>query len=381
MSQDLTGLPPLVRWRLLLGESADDALGGAGGLEGAAAAADAALAWLYGRDAELGERDIAQREAGGGGSAMTVPEWINDVHRLFPQETIERLERDAIERFDITEVVTNPEVLRRVEPNETLLRAVLQTKHLMNPEVLQLARELVRKVVKQLMEALATDIETAFRGRLDRHRHSPLRYSRNFDAKGTIADNLGNIDARTGRMFIKRPRFFARTRNHNAKWQVILLVDQSGSMLSSTIHAAVTAACLWGLPAVKTHLCVFDTEVVDLTRDIVDPVETLMKVQLGDGTDICRAVRYGAQLVEVPRRTIFVVLTDFYEGGDAYLLVETIAGLCAQGTHVLGLCALDDKAVPAYDTGLAQRCADVGAYVGAMTPGQLAGFIAEKVKG
>lgn len=377
---DLSGLPPLVRWRLMLGESASDALGAEGVLEGPGAAADAALSWLYGQDEALGERDIAQREGGSGGSTMTVPEWIDDVHRLFPQETIERLERDAIERFQITEVVTNPEVLRRVEPNPTLLKAVMRTKHLMNPEVLALARELVRKVVKQLMEQLATEMETAFRGTLDRNKHSPLRFSKNFDARGTIRANFGNRDA-AGRLFIKRPRFFARTRNHNARWQVILLVDQSGSMLASTIHAAVTAACLWGMPAVKTHLAVFDTEVVDLTRDITDPVETLMKVQLGGGTDICKAVRYGAQLVEVPRRTIFVVLTDFYEGGDSAGLVKTIADLCAQGTHVLGLAALDDAAMPDYDKNLAQRCVDVGAHVGAMTPGELAAFIAEKVKG
>jgi len=364
----------------MLGESASDALGAEGVLEGPGAAADAALSWLYGQDEALGERDIAQREGGSGGSTMTVPEWIDDVHRLFPQETIERLERDAIERFQITEVVTNPEVLRRVEPNPTLLKAVMRTKHLMNPEVLALARELVRKVVKQLMEQLATEMETAFRGTLDRNKHSPLRFSKNFDARGTIRANFGNRDA-AGRLFIKRPRFFARTRNHNARWQVILLVDQSGSMLASTIHAAVTAACLWGMPAVKTHLAVFDTEVVDLTRDITDPVETLMKVQLGGGTDICKAVRYGAQLVEVPRRTIFVVLTDFYEGGDSAGLVKTIADLCAQGTHVLGLAALDDAAMPDYDKNLAQRCVDVGAHVGAMTPGELAAFIAEKVKG
>lgn len=379
--KELSGLPPLVRWRLLLGESSEGALGAEGGLEGAAASADAALSWLYGRDESLGQRDIAQREAGSGSSSMTVPEWINDVHRLFPKETVERLEQDAIERFDITEVVTNPDVLRRVEPNPTLLKAVLQTRHLMSAAVLQLARELVRQVVDQLMQELATEIEVAFRGSLSRQRHSPLRFSKNFDAKGTIAKNLGNIDPRTGRMFIKSPRFFARTRDHNANWQVVLLVDQSGSMLSSTIHAAITAACLYGIPSVKAHLVAFDTSVVDLTRDITDPVEILMKVQLGGGTDICNAVRYGAQLVEVPSRTIFVIISDFYEGGDAQRLVMNVADLCAQGTHVLGLCALDDQAVPAYDKGLAQRLVDVGARVGAMTPGQLASFVAEKVAG
>ena len=373
-------LPPLVRWRLLLGEASENGLGEAAQLSDEAAQADAALEWLYGRDEGRGERDIADRAAGGGSSAMTVPEWINAIHELFPQETIERLERDAIEQYGIDEVITDPAVLARVEPNTTLLKAVLQTKHLMNQDVLRLARELVRKVVERLMAELATEVQAAFRGTLDRQRHAPLRFSRNFDALGTLKANLKHVDPQ-GRVVIRKPRFFARTRNHNARWQVILLVDQSGSMLGSTIHAAVTAACLWGLPSVKTHLAVFDTEVVDLTRDIVDPVETLMKVQLGGGTDICRAVRYGAQLVEVPSRTIFVVLTDFYEGGDERLLVKTIGDLCAQGTKVLGLAALDSDAVPAFDRQLAQRVRNAGAFVGAMTPGELAQFIAEAVNG
>ncbi len=97
---------------------------------------------------------------------------------------------------------------------------------------------------------------------------------------------------------IETPFFFSRTRRHLDQWQVILLVDQSGSMPDSVIHAAVTAACLWGLPGVRTHLVAFDTDVVDLTADVDDPVELLMKVQLGGGTDIARAAAYGADLVD-----------------------------------------------------------------------------------
>lgn len=161
---------------------------------------------------------------------------------------------------------------------------------------------------------------------------------------------------------------------------MILLVDQSGSMVSSVIHSAVTAACLWGLPGMKTHLVAFDTNVVDLTQDVTDPVELLMKVQLGGGTDIAKAVQYGAQLIEAPRRAIVVLITDFYEGGSPSALLGTARALVAQGSKVLGLAALDDQAVPAYDRELAQKLVDVGCEVGAMTPGQLAESIAEKVK-
>jgi Mg-chelatase subunit ChlD len=369
----------LVRWRLLLGRAAESALDARAGMGAEDLAADAALAWLYDRGDALTDRDIRERGAGLEGSSLTVPAWIAEVHRLFPRETIERLERDAVEKYQIHEVVTNPDVLRRIAPSETLLRAVLLTKHLMNPEVLALARDLVAKVVRQLMERLARTVKRTFHGARSRRR-SRLKAARNFDARATIRSNLATYDPRRRRLVIKAPLFVARTRRTFDRWQIILLVDESGSMMSSVIHAAVTAACLWGLPSTKTHLCIFDTEVVDLTARVVDPVEVLMKVQLGGGTDIGKAVAYGASLVESPRRTIVVLITDFFEGASEGVLVARVKALCEQGCTVLGLAALDDQANPAYNRDLARRLVDAGAHVGAMTPGQLVGFIADKVR-
>jgi hypothetical protein len=119
--------------------------------------------------------------------------------------------------------------------------------------------------------------------------------------------------------------------------------------------------------------------VVDLTADVTDPVELLMKVQLGGGTDIARAVGYGAGLVENPRRAIVALVTDFYEGGDPHRLVREVRRLVQQGTHVLGLAALDEDANPDYDRAMAGRLAAEGAHVGAMTPGRLAEFVAERI--
>lgn len=376
-----TRLSSLVRWRLMLGKSADDALGGACSMGADDLAADAALSWLYDRaDEEGAERDLqGSRDGSLDPSQLTVPAWINEVHRLFPRDTIERLERDAVEKYRIHEVVTNPDVLRRIEPSTTLLRAVLHTKHLMSPEVLAMARELVAKVVRKLIEELAIEIKRAFHGSRSRRR-SNVAMAKNFDAKSTIRKNLDTWDPERRRIGIRRPLFMSRVRRHFDKWKVILLVDESGSMMNSVIHSAVTAACLWGLPSVTTHLCIFDTAVVDLTSQITDPVEVLMKVQLGGGTDIGKAVTYGASLVESPRRTLFVVISDFFEGGSPEVLVSQIRRLTEQGVTVLGLAALDHDAAPVYDRDLAQRLVNVGAHVGAMTPGELVAFIAEKVR-
>lgn len=370
-------LPSLARWRLVLGEESEGALRTP--LDPNALAMDAALSWLYGRDKALLDRDV-KRTGGLGASTLSVPEWIQEVHRLFPKETIERLEQDAVERYQIHEVVTNPAVLQRVEPNEVLLQAVLRTKHLMNPEVLALARKLVAEVVRRLMEKLAREVRQSFGGALDRRRPSSLKSARNLDVRRTLRSNLKHWSAGERKLFLERIHFFSRIRRFGERWQIVLLVDQSGSMLSSVIHSAVTAACLTGLPGMKTHLVVFDTEVVDLTDHATDPVELLMKVQLGGGTDIAKAVAYAADLLDVPRRSLVILVTDFFEGGSPGLLVRRVRGLVEQGTTVLGLAALDDEARPSYDKELARRLVEAGAHVGAMTPGQLATWIAEKVR-
>jgi uncharacterized protein with von Willebrand factor type A (vWA) domain len=374
-----TDPPPLQRWRLVLGKAAEEELGGC---SGDFAAMDAALSWLYGRDKELAERDVREgREGGRQASQLTVPEWINDIHRLFPKETIERLEQDAVERYGIDEVVTNPEVLARVEPNEVLLAAVLRTKHLMKPEVLAQARLLVAEVVRRLMEKLAREVRQVFAGPLDRRRRSPRRGARNLDFRRTLRVNLGRWSPQERKLYVEKLWFFTRRRRFTEPWQIVLLVDQSGSMVSSVIHSAVTASCLAGLPGMRTHLVAFDTAVVDLTDQASDPVELLMKVQLGGGTDIGQAVQYAAGLLETPRRSIVILITDFFEGASPELLVRRVKALCEQGTKVLGLAALDEQANPIYDRELAARLVRAGAHVGAMTPGELAGWIAEKVGG
>ncbi|MFE1316035.1 DUF5682 family protein [Kitasatospora phosalacinea] len=384
------GLPDegLERWRLILGAAAERCTGGLGKL---AAAQDAALEWLYGRDPEAGRRGVRRggpgtgprngdgsRSGGSEASRVTPVDWLEDVHRLFPKETVERLEQDAVERYGIDEIVTDPEVLSRVEPSPALLRAVLRTKHLMNPELLSLARKLVESVVRELLERLRPEVRRAFTGaRAPGRSRFPL--ARNFDFRSTVRANLAHYQPEQRRLLIERPYFHTRTRRTLEQWQLVLLVDQSGSMVGSVIHSAVTAACLWNLPGLRTHLVAFDTSVVDLTEDVTDPVELLMRVQLGGGTDIARAVDYGAGLLDNPRRSIVVLVSDFYEGGDVGRLLRGVRKLVEQGTTVLGLAALDEEADPVYDRELASRLVGLGAHVGAMTPGALAAFVAEKV--
>ena len=368
---------PLGRWRLLLGEASEPALGSA---TGRAAAIDGALEWLYGRDPERGERDVdGPRGAGREAATLTVPAWLEHVHTLFPRETIERLERDALERYGIDELVTSPEVLERAEPNETLLHAILRVKHLMNPDLLAKARELVAAIVRRLVAALARDLRVAMAGVRDRRRRSLLPRARDLDLARTLRDNLRHYDPARRAVVLARPYFAARTRRHTVRRQLVIVVDQSGSMARSVIHSAVTAACVAGIPSLRTHLLAFATDVVDLSDQLHDPVELLMRVQLGGGTDIDRAIACAEGLIDAPRLAMIVLITDLFEGGDRSRLVRRVHALVAQGTTVIVLAALDGEAVPALHHDMAGRLVEAGAHVAAMTPGQLAAWVAEKL--
>ena len=369
------------RWRLVMGAGSEQLCGDLGDED---QQRDVCLRFLYdreyGSDRNVRGTDRSSEGGGLGESQLTVPDWINQVHNLFPKQTIERLEQDALERYQLHDMVTNPEVLARAQPNQTLLKAVLRTKHLMNQDVLKAAQHLVRKVVEDMMRQMAQDVRTAFQGSLDRRHRSFLKIAKNFDIDSTLRHNLKHYDPEHRRILIETPFFYSRIRRQVDRWQMIILVDESGSMLDSVIHSAITAAVFYSMQMMKVHLCIFDTAVVDLTGECVDPVETLMKVQLGGGTDIGNALSYAAEIVDNPRRTIVALITDFYEGAPLDQLYAVAKKLVESGVTGLGLAALDECANPTYDHNVAARLVQMGWHVGAMTPGELAEWVSEKVR-
>jgi len=366
------------RWRLVMGAGSEQLCGGLGAED---AALEASLSYLYDREYGPGRNVRAQGKQGGlGESQLTVVDWINQIHELFPKRTIERIERDALERYQLDEMVTSPEVLARAEPNPTLLKAVLRTKHLMNQDVLKAAQRLVQQVVEELMRRFAKQVHSAFHGAVQRRRRSSLKIAKNFDVQATLRKNLKHYDPERRRVGIEKPYFFSRVQRRVDQWQLIILVDESGSMLDSVIHSAVTAVIFYSMKVMKVHLCIFDTEVVDLTEDCVDPIETLMKVQLGGGTDIGHALSYAEQIVNNPRRCIVVLVSDFFDGGPSQRLFGAARRLIESGVTGLGLAALDERAHPNYCRDTAARLVEIGWHVGAMTPGELATWVAEKVR-
>ncbi len=367
------------RWRLILGKQSGTRLSFGEGavLENGLSCYDLedALDFLYSREA--GE-DV-RREGGTGASRLTVAAWITKIRRLFPKKTVEILERHALERYQMTELLTDKEVLEKLEPNQELLKTILQLKHLMKGEVLDTARRIVRKVAEEIAEKLNQDIRRSLLGSLDRNSPSSVRSMRNLDMKKTIRKNLQHYDRERKQLLLEQVYFSSRTRKYN-RWRVVIAVDESGSMLDSVIHSAVMAGIFAKLPMLDTRLVIFDTQVVDLSAQLDDPVETLMSIQLGGGTNIAGALQYCATLMEEPFRTIVVLVSDLCEGGSLSGLLSVSRGILESGAKLVCLTALDMEANPVYDRRTAEQLAALGAFVGAMTPEALGDFMGKVMR-
>jgi Mg-chelatase subunit ChlD len=379
----------LARWRLILGRFAEPSLGAAGGAGSKQSQMDRVLDYLYGREyrgrgvrggvgqgkgAGDGDGPADSREGGDAESVLAVPEWIQQVRELFPADTAEIIQKHALDRYGMTELVTDAEVLKKLEPNYELLKAILSFKGMMKGEVLETARKIVRQVVEELRRKLAKEVRQALWGRLNKQRRSRLKVLRNLDWRRTIRANLKNYDKERKQIVLGSLHFFSRV-DHHMPWHIIMAVDCSGSMMDSVIYSAVMAGIFKGLPTLRVSLTAFDTAVVDLSDQVDDPTELLMSVQLGGGTNINGALQYCESLVRTPTKTIVVLVTDFFEGGSPQGMIGTIKRLCEAGVRVIGLAALDAVAQPVYDKNIAERCVAAGADVAALTPQRLAEWL------
>ncbi len=344
----------LNRWRLVLGKYSADKLPFLMGENGYADTLhymdmEEALDFLYSREYSE-EQDIREEDRAGGkdASRLTVPSWLQKIKKLFPKQTVEVMERHALEKYNMTELLTDPEVLQKLEPNRDLLKTILTLKHMMKGRVLEMAKEIVRKVADELTKKMEQELKRSFFGKLDRTSSSPVKSARNLDMKKTIRQNLKNYDTEEQRLVLKQVYFHSRMKRYNS-WRVILCVDESGSMLDSVIHSAVMAGIFAKLPMLDVKLVIFDTNVVDLSGYVEDPVETLMSVQLGGGTNIAGALTYCETLIDFPYRTMVVLVSDLYEGGGYQNLYRASKGIIESGAKLIALTALDMAANPCYD--------------------------------
>ena len=373
---DGNSLPALARWRLVLGKYANRQMPSV--LDQSQQRMADALEKLYSR--EYSGRGVRQgRELGPGSldpSQLNVPQWLGEIRDLFPAETCQRITQHALDRYGMTDLVRDPQTLAGLEPSSELLASVLMLKGNMNSAVLAEVRKLVRRVVEDIQRRLKHAIQQKITGMRNRFQDSHLKSAANFNAHKTIRRNLKNYDPARKQLVVERPYFFSRVQRH-LPWEIILCVDQSGSMASSLIHSAVLAGAIAELPSLRVRLVVFDTSVVDLSEHVTDPVEVLMSVQLGGGTNIGKAMGYCRTLVREPSRTIVVLVTDFCEGADPRQLRQTVRGLKSDGCHLIGLASLDESGGMWFDEQMAGRLAADGMEIAAVTPNRLAEWLAE----
>jgi Mg-chelatase subunit ChlD len=367
----------LTRWRLVLGKNAEAHGIGLGGDE-EAERIESLVGFLF-EGGNQGKRQV--RTGGTGpGHAMNVPRWVDEVGQLFPREAKEVMERELVNRRGLRELMEKPELLERIEPNKELVKTLLTHRDLMNEKTRALARKIIQQVVDELKKKMKVQIEPAITGAIRRDKHSPRRVFRNLDLGRTVRRNMRNFDKASGKLLVDRLYFHAAERR-SRPWQIIVAVDQSGSMLDSAIFSAVMASIFAELPSVKTHLFLFDTEIADLTEQVGQPVDVLLSIQLGGGTDITKALKYAYQLVRQPARSIVVLITDFYEGRGERELVHQVKEMSQAGIRMIGLGALGYDARPEYNKTTASKCRKVGMDILSCTPEKLAEAMAHIIRG
>ncbi len=356
----------LRRWRMVLGGEAD---GTGCALGGRDAAMDAALGALYGGGAgESGQRRRSGERSGGlGGSAPGVARWLGDIRTYFPGPVVQVMQRDAIERLGLASLLLEPEMLEAVEPDVHLVGTLLSLNKAMPETTRETARAVVRKVVEQLEQRLASRTRATLTGALDRSARTARPRHADIDWNRTIKANLKNYLPEYRTVVPERLIGYGRAAQ-SVKKEVILCIDQSGSMAASVVYASVFGAVLASMRSIATRLVVFDTAVVDLTDQLDDPVDVLFGTQLGGGTDINRALAYCQSKITRPADTVVVLISDLYEGGIRNEMLRRVAAMKAAGTEFVALLALSDEGAPAYDREHAAALAALGAPAFACTP-------------
>ena len=316
---------------------------------------------------------------GSGASAPRVARWLGDIRQYFPSTVVRAMQKDAFDRLHLKDMLLQPEMLESVQPDVHLVSTLMSLNGVIPPETRETARLVVRKVVEELLKKLEEPMRSAVTGALNRAVRNRRPRASEIDWNRTIRANLRHWQEEYHSLVPETLIGFGR-KAHRPQREVILCIDQSGSMADSIVYSSIFGAVMASLPAVRTHLVVFDTSVVDLTEEMRDPVDILFGVQLGGGTDINRAVGYCQSLVTDPRNTIMVLISDLYEGGVEKNLLQRANELVQSGVQFITLLALSNEGSPFYDKALAGRLSALGVPCFACTPDIFPGMMAAAIR-
>ncbi len=339
------------RWRLVLGSDAESLPS----LQGGDVEMDKALSALY------------DRKGGLSGSAPRVARWLGDIRKYFPSTVVQVMQQDAIERLNLRMLLLEPEMMDSVVPDLSLATTLITLGEAIPDESKASARALVRKVVADIERRIADGTRATLRGALSRTARTNRPLASDIDWNRTIARNLKTFQPDLNTIIPERLVGFRRAGRSVTK-DIVLAIDQSGSMAESIVYSAVFGAVIASMRSLRTSLVVFDTEVVDLTDLLDDPVDVLFGTQLGGGTDINRAIAYCQTLITRPADSIFVLISDLYEGGVRDEMLARVKQLVDAGVQVVVLLALSDSGAPSFDREIAADLAAMEIPAFACTP-------------
>ena len=362
----------LRRWRLVLGDACDRKGCQNVGLSLEDKKRDDALAFLY-------DRNKKGRRGGYGDSAPSVSRWLGDIRTYFPDSLVQVLQQEALERLHLKSLLFDPELLSSIKPDIRLVTQLMALNDVIPEETRTTARQVVRTVVDELLQRLEEPLRSAVTGALDRAARTRRPRYAEIDWNSTIRANLQHWQEDYHALVPQKLIGYGR-KSRRVQREVVLCVDQSGSMAESIVYSSLYGAVMASLPSLATRIVFFDTAVVDMTEHCTDPVDILFGAQLGGGTDINRAVTYCRELIREPRNTIFVLISDLYEGGVERELLRQAAEMVESGVTMITLLALSDSGAPAYDRDLGAKLAALGVPSFACTPDQFPGLMAAAIR-
>lgn len=373
------------RWRLILGKDSQDRFGKMGGmsLDGEMDLMDQALAAIYNPAGSGGFGNQASGAgAGNGPSNPQITKWLGDVRSLFDQELVKIIQGDAMARCGLKQLLFEPELLENLEPDVNLASTILLLKDQIPKRSKESVRAFIKKIVEEINRLLEQDIRRAVTAAVNRRRHSPIPSASALDYKMTISRNLKHYSRELNTIVPEHFYFFDRTSTTAAnKWNIILDIDQSGSMGESVIYSSIISCILASMTSVSTRIVAFDTKIVDLTEKSDDPVDLLFGFQLGGGTNIDQSVAYCEQFITNPTKTLFFLITDLEEGGNRAALLRRFEELKAAGVTLVCLLALAEGGRPYYDAQMAQRVAALNIPCFACSPQMLPQLLERALKG
>ncbi|WP_158975725.1 VWA domain-containing protein [Cellulophaga sp. L1A9] len=357
----------LEKWRMILGSGEADGIGVS--LDDQLSSIDVALTALYDFDKkQIFDYDEVKGKGSLGTSNPQVARWLGDIRKYFPQSVVKVLQNDAMKNPELKrKMMFEPEILAQAEADIHLVATLMELGKLIPDKTKETARGVVKKVVDELMQKLEQKTISSITGAIDRASINRRPRYKEINWNTTIRKNLKHYLPEYKTIIPVERIGYGRKSKRSMK-DIVLCLDQSGSMGTSVVYSGIFGAVMASIPNVTTRMLVFDTQVADLTEDLTDPVDLLFGVQLGGGTDINLALQKVQSVISKPSETIVVLITDLYEGGNEKEMLRRAEELVASGVQVICLLALNDEGSPYYDTGNAKRFSEIGIPVFACTP-------------